>query len=257
MASTKVYKVTGFDTVIFNGIELNQVPPTLEDCRWDEIQDIVRSGRLGDYFSLDSRKNIKLTSGETITMRLVSINDGTGTYGQYYPAHTADFVSYNTLDNYLNMATWTSQLEFSKQNWKFSDVRQQLNQQVYDLLPVDVKSIIIEKRHQYVSTIDYNTYNKQICSDKIWLPTAAEMSGGSFTYSGESNEYNKRYIPLESNRSIYFAKRITSSEGHCVDFNGNFSGHNIMVATDRTNLSVHSGYSDNSRLPVAIGFRIG
>jgi hypothetical protein len=257
MASTKIYKVTGFDKVIFNGVELNQVPPTLEDCRWDEIQDIVRSGKLGDYFSLDSRKNIKLTSGETITMRLVSINDGTGSYGQYYPAHTADFVSYNTLDNYSNMARWNSQLEFSKTNWASSEVRQKLNQKVYDLLPADVKSIIVEKRHQYVSTINYNTYNKQICSDKIWLPTAAEMSGGSFSYSGETNEYNKRYIPLESNRSIYYAKRITSSEGPASDYNGNFSGLNIMVDANKTNLSGQSGYVDNSKLPVAIGFRIG
>lgn len=256
MASTKIYKVTGFDKVIFNGVELNQVPPTLEECRWDEIQDIVKSGKLGDYFSLDSRKNIVLSSGETITMRLVSINDGTGPYSQYYPANTADFVSYNTVNNYVNLVSWNSQLEFSKTNWASSEARQQLNTRIYNLLPSELRSKIIEKKHQYLSTIDYNTYNEQICSDKIWLPTAAEMNGGSFLYSGETTQYNKRYIPLESYQSIYYGKRITSSEGNCLDYNGNFSGHNIMVDANN-NLSPLGGFNDKQRLSVAIGFRIG
>lgn len=263
MASTKVYKVTGFDKVIFNGVELNQVPPTLEECRWDEIQELVKTGRLGDYFSLDSRKDIKLSSGETITMRLVSINDGTGEYGAYYPAGTADFVALNSTSNNNNSCRWyRTDTGASTTGWWDSEVRQYI-QNIYSKLPTELQSMIVEKEHIYTRSwwedlgSEYRIKTEiRFCSDKIWLPTAAEMDGGSFQF--EKAEHNKRYIPLESNRGIYFYKRITSSEKAFMYYDNNrtkFSGSNVLINNDGS-FSDYS-FNDASLLPVIIGFRIG
>lgn len=263
MASTKIYRVTGFDKVIFNGVELNQIPPTLEECRWDVIQELIKTGRLADYFSLDSRKDIKLSSGETITMRLVSINDGTGEYGTYYPAGTADFVALNSTSNKNNSSRWwNTETGTSTIGWWNSDVRYNI-QNIYSKLPTELQSMIVEKEHIYTRSwwqdlgSEYRIQTEtRLCSDKIWLPTAAEMNGGSFQY--EKAEHNKRYIPLESNRGIYYNKRITSSEEafmYYYDTSIILSGYNVLINEDGSFKNYN--FNDNTLLPVVIGFRIG
>lgn len=261
MASKKIYKFTGFDKVIFNGVELNQVPPTLEDCRWDEIQELVKTGRLGEYFSLDSRKDITLSSGETITMRLVSINDGTGEYGRYYPAGTADFVALNSTTNSINNQRWYS-MSTSTTAWWQSELRTYI-QNIFSKLPAELQSMIVEKEHIYtrswyedLGSLYQLKSETRLCSDKIWLPTAAEINGGSF--ETEKTEHNKRYIPLESNRSSYYFKRVTSSEKAIMYYsNGRFvsSGCNVVVNNDGSLSDTH--YDDDIKRPVIFGFRIG
>jgi len=248
MASTKIYKVTGFDKVIINGVEINKVPPTLEECRWDQLQDIVKSGSLGDYFSLDSRKDIKLTTGETISMRLVSINDGTGAYSQYYPANTADFVAYNSTSNYENFSSWNGSPYNNFGGWGYSNVRTKLRQ-IYNYLPVELRKIIVPKTHMYMTD---TAGNFESCTDRLWLPTAAEMNGGSSEY--ESSNLNKDYIPLKTGRSIYAGKRSTSSLEKMYLNEVGWIKHNAGFYSDGR---LVNAYNDDQNLPVIIGFRIG
>lgn len=248
MGSTKIYKVTGFDKVIINGVEINKVPSTLEECRWDQLQDIVKSGSLGDYFSLDSRKNIKLTTGETISMRLVSINDGTGAYSQFYPANTADFVAYNSTSNYENNSSWAGSPYNNFIGWKNSNVRTKLSQ-LYSALPSELKKIIVPKTHMYMAATEGNF---ESCTDRLWLPTLAEMNGGSSEF--ESSNLNKDYIPLKTGRSIYAGKRSTSSlEKTYFDGVGWITRNAGFYSDGRP----FNAYNDDQGLPVIIGFRIG
>lgn len=253
MASKKIYTFTGFDKVIFNGIELNQVPTTLEDCRWDMIQTFVKDGSLGDHFDIGDTKTIRLSSGEEITMQLVSINDGTGDYGAYYPANTADFVSLNATLSSDNMCDWADTENPYYCSWSNSKARTKLNSTIFNKLPGDLREIIVSKRHQYNRSIanpTANTYSYDYvyCEDNLWLPTLAEMRGGE--YGRETHAYNKDYTPLYNKKSFHNIRSTSSIQGYATS--------SIMVAQ---NLGFRSGtltqLANRTTYPVLIGFRIG
>lgn len=253
MASTKVYKVTGFDKVIFNGVELNQVPPTLEECRWDMIQTFVKDGSLGDHFDIGDTKTIRLSSGEEITMQLVSINDGTGDYGTYYPADTADFVSLNATLSSDNMCDWAdSESDYAYFGWHMSKTRNRLNSNVFNKLPGELREIIVPKYHQYERLIMDSinkryTYDYVYCEDNLWLPTLAEMRGGEFR--AEKPAYNKDYTPLYNKVTFHNIRSTSSVEGRYTD---RFSAQNLgFISGKLTTLANRTTY------PVLIGFRIG
>lgn len=256
MGSTKIYKVTGFDTVIFNGVELNQIPPTLEECRWDQIQALVKNGSLGEHFPLNSTKNIKLSSGETLSMHLVSINDGTGSYGRYYPANTADFVSFTATSNNDNLSKWGGTTDWAY-NWKDSDVRDKLNNNIWYKLPLNVREAIVRKTHVYHSIkyieshsgyIDRIDYYNEECSDLLWLPTLAEYTDGDFRADVSSE--NKAYLPLNNQRP--YNKRCTSTIIPAYTDYG-FLKENATFDM-YGNISASGNLHD---LPVIFGFRIG
>lgn len=255
MASTKVYKVTGFDTVIFNGVELNQIPPTLEECRWDQIQALVKSGLIGEYFSVGDTKSFKMSTGETITMQIVAINDGSGASGQYYPANTIDLVSINTTTNNSNMCKWVGTEEPASTCWTSSSARSKLNNTIINNIPDSVRNIIIPKEHEYIElNLATNYIYKRISRDYLWLPTVSEISGS--VWNGEDLAHNKHYSM--SDGYGYTNKRCTSSLLKSNVYVEPTGYENMIYNVGHSSFgSSFSRISNSNDLPVYIGFRIG
>lgn len=265
MGKKKIYKFTGFDRVIFNGIELNQIPLSIDDCRWDEIQSMIQVGNFADYYSVGDIKNIKLTTGETMQMMVTSINDGSndpGRFnGQYYPDKTVDFISVNGTSNNANLTRWRDSVRDEKMiPWTDSLTRSALNNYVFKTLPEDLQSIIIPKDHFY----DGYTYNKSTntCSltyfrsqDKLWLPTIYELGLESALAYLNPLDRNKKY-PIFNNysdRRKYYNKRCCSSLIYHLYSNSTPSYENRGI-DEVGDFSQVNGYA---RLSTLICFRIG
>ena len=84
-------------TTSFN-VTCSSIPTSLEDATWAQIQAAAQNGTLSQFASVGDTKSITF-GGYTYHMQLVSINDGTGTAGTYYPNGTADFIAVELLPN--------------------------------------------------------------------------------------------------------------------------------------------------------------
>ena len=239
----------GGATTTFN-VTVAVVPETLNDCSWDLIQELAFAGTLGDYYNEGDTKEITI-GANTITMQLASINDGTGTAGQYYPNGTADFVSVELLPDLHVMNSTATNVG----GWNGSQMRTYLNETVYPTLPNDLKSVIVEKTH--MRTAGNQSTSLVSASDKLWLPTFAECFGAVTQASyGEDSVHNKQYSIFTNNSSrikkINDSVRVWWLSTPRIDDNTLFAG----VGTDGSAAS-YTNTPANRQNGVALCFRIG
>lgn len=191
----------GKATISFN-VTVSVLPASLEDATWAQIKTATQNGTLSQFASVGDTKSTTF-GGYTYHMQLASINDGTGTAGQYYPANTADFIAVELLPNTHVMNTTNTNVG----GWNSSAMRTYLNETIYPTLPSDLKSVIIDKTHMRTAGNQSTSYVS--ASDKLWLPTEWEIFGAA-TYGGESATYNKHYsiFPDATSR---IKKRVNST----------------------------------------------
>lgn len=174
-------------------IPSGDVPVNMEDCSWAMLKSLASAGTLGNYYQIGDTKTIELTGGERVVMELVSINDGEGTAGGYYPRGTVDFISKDSM-------LTTRQMNVSNTNsggWTSCKLRTDLNDVVYGLLPQAVKDAIVEKTHKSSAGGQSTTLVEH--SDKLWLPTEWEIFGSiAFAAGTENGNVNKHYAVFDS-----------------------------------------------------------
>lgn len=172
---------------------------------WDTIQAYAQVGKLGNVANEGDTKEITV-GAETITMKLASINDGTGAAGQYYPNGTADFISVELLpDLHVMNSRFTT-----VGGWNDCEMRTYLNGTVYPTLPSDLKSVIVEKTH--MRTAGNQSTSLVSASDKLWLPTDWEIFGDYNSGRAEDAGHNNHYTIFPDNASrIKYRKAAPTS----------------------------------------------
>ena len=186
-----------------------RVGKSLENTDWDEIATITRQGRLGDIAKEGDTKEITLTTNETLTLQLASINDGTGTAGTYYPANTADFISVELMDSTHVMNSTATNVG----GWNDCEMRTYLNETVYPTLPTILKNIVVDKTH--MRTAGNQSHDLVSASDKLWLPTTYEMFGENSQYYLDDSDHNIYYSIFPDNASrIKYRKAAPTSARH-------------------------------------------
>jgi hypothetical protein len=170
------------------------VPANMEDCSWAMLKSLAAAGTLGNYYQIGDTKTIELTGGERVVMELVSINDGEGTAGGYYPRGTVDFISKDCLQTKRSMNSSST----NAGGWVSCALRTTLNTTIYKTLPQAVKDVIVEKTHKTSAGSQSTSLVEH--SDKLWLPTEYEMFG-AITYSAntENANVNKHYAVFDTN----------------------------------------------------------
>lgn len=150
---------------------------------WESLTARVKQGnfsgiRIGDY------KTIQLTTGDTVIMEVAGID-------QYYKCsdtsigHHIDFISRDTLkgNRMMNNDANNNGTENEHNPWRASDLFIEMNNTVFNTLPADLQSCIIEKRayieSRYSSTGKINDDNAAAWNNmgKLWLPTEVEVFG--------------------------------------------------------------------------------
>lgn len=236
----------GGATTTFN-VTVAVVPETLNDCSWDLIQELAFAGTLGDYYNEGDTKEITI-GANTITMQLASINDGTGTAGEYYPNGTADFISVELLPDTHSMNTTDTNVG----GWNDCNMRTYLNNTIYPTLPSDLRAVIVEKTH--MRTAGNESYSFVSASDKLWLPTSWEIFETA-TFSGESATYNKHYSIFSDTSSI-IKKRVGFTSANVWWT----SSPNVTTSTYFCSVSDSGSvdrYQTSRSFGVALCFRIG
>lgn len=222
------------------------VPETLNDCSWDLIQELAYAGTLGDYYNEGDTKEITI-GANTITMQLASINNGTGTAGQYYPNGTADFVSVELLPDLHVMNSTATNVG----GWNGSQMRTYLNETVYPTLPSDLKSVIVEKTH--MRTAGNQSTSLVSASDKLWLPTTWEVSGISSTEGADYNIYYSIFPDSNSRKKHRKSEPTSAREWWLSSPIGNNSTNFQSISTYGSN----TGENANLSRGVALCFRVG
>ena len=181
-------------TTSFN-VTCSSIPASLEDATWAQIQTAVQNGTLSQFASVGDTKTITLTTNETLTLQLASINDGTGSAGTYYPNGTADFISVELMDSTHAMNSTATNVG----GWNSCGMRTYLNETVYPTLPTDLKSVIIEKTH--MRTAGNQSTSLVSASDKLWLPTDWEVFGNTTSSRAEDADHNNHYTIFSNSAS--------------------------------------------------------
>ena len=187
-------------TVNYGEIVKVQLYSSLNEVSWADIQSLILDGKFADYFNVGATKEFTV-GGKTYTAEVVSINDGTGEAGQWYPEKTVDFITKELYETtYRYNATNTNTGGFPS-----SEVKTTLNSTIYPLLPSDLKSVITAKSHSYQAGSYSSSWSSSMVtsSDNLWLPTYYEIAGGGGQYvAGESVSNNKPYTLASKIKNI-------------------------------------------------------
>lgn len=158
----------------------------LNAMSWSEIAAIAAAGRAPCVFNVGDEKQIKLSTGEVITLVILGFcHDG------YYNAD-ADEDNYMTITfGMKNCLTTRYQMNASNTNvggWKNSKMRTSVMPTLLSQLPSDLQSVIKEV-YKRTSAGNKST-TIETTNDKLFLLSEVEVNGtGTATYNDEGAQY--------------------------------------------------------------------
>ena len=155
----------------------------LESMTWEQISNYIKAGKANRM--VGGTKSF-VYDGNTYNAKLISANDGTGDYADWYPANTADFLCNEVTPTTVRYSTT------SPSSWKQSNLRT-VSAGIYDELPSDLKAVIIGRTHKFKQQA--NSATMEEVTDNVWVPSAYEFGViASNAGAGESLDWNKRWF---------------------------------------------------------------
>ena len=164
------------------------VPSSLESATWAEISKSIEDGTFTQYAHIGDTKSFEM-NGKTYHAEVVSINDGTGDAGQWYPDKTVDFICTELYETTYQYYTEIAQVG----GFPNSELKETLVNTLYPLLPSDLKDVIVGKTHAYNSGGGTNT-----ATTNLWLPTYYEIAGATSPFVPEETSSNNKAYTLNS-----------------------------------------------------------
>jgi hypothetical protein len=147
---------------------------------WAEIANNIRTGK-GQY-AVGDEITCKLKDNTEVTFVAVATNP--------YSNNEVAFILKDCLGRHC-----FNEKNTNKGGWRDSDIRAYLNNEVYDLLPDDLKSVI------KVRTITQHLDGEELVSkDKLWLPSLTEVTGEDWAGSDSEDDVHFEYFKDEKSR---------------------------------------------------------
>ncbi len=207
------------------------VKATVEDYTWSDLSKISalisactsesEALKVAEKYNLCSAtgtldgtqtKSLRLTDGTTVNMRIVGFwqdlkSDGTGHAGISMLADSS-------------VATMAMSDSTSSADWGTSSLRTWLNGEFVELLPSEVKEVLVsvsKQTNRYTSTSE-----QEATDDKVWLISYSELVGslesGSYRYDSYNPEGSQ--YQLFSNQGVSWseANTLMSVGGDCVNW---------------------------------------
>ena len=159
-----------------NGIRIKN----LNNFSWDKIDAIGADGYAREAFGIGAQKNVSLKNGENITLRIIGFYHDKDEGGDLIPI-SWEMVGVMRKEYYMNKGC------ANKGGWRDSDMRKYLNEEIYHLLPDDLKKVLkpAAKKNRISDTEDI-----VITVDKLWLKSEQELHGRKiYSYGGEGRQY--------------------------------------------------------------------
>lgn len=229
---------------------------------WEWIQSRVDMRSFRGMFPADYIP-ITMSDGEVVIPQIAGIDTYYKTMDYVVPYHI-DFISKDCL---IQKAQWnTTNINNGTSSntvpYSVSNIKTHLNTTVYNKLPDDVKSAIVEKEN--LLEIRYNENGVLVDSNgidfvymgKLWLPTEYEIFGSiAYGTKGISGGQCVRY-PLFSNKNEYIVKRSGNNGSRSNWWLGTvYSGNGVdSCIVSYTGYPHHRSTSESNGVPVC--FRI-
>ena len=181
-------------------------PVSFENDSWETIGCNVRAGNTSKY-NVGDEKNVEISTMGTYKVRVVNNSipaecTTTGIYSQSACGFVVEFV-----DNISNHSMRNTE-NYNNSGWKVSDMRDYVNNDIYNLLPNDLKEQIITT--PIISGTGYHDSIRYVSTvDKLYLLDAKELWGNDSDMMNVAKIYNRQmdYYQLKevSNTNTTFA----------------------------------------------------
>ena len=149
----------------------------LERSSWSDIAEIVSSGYAYRLFDIGDSISFKLVDGTDVAFEVAALNP--------YGKNAVVLVMKNCLpdDHCMNKQNTYG----NNGGWKNCEMRRYLNEDVFNLLPEELRSVISARTITQV--IDGKEY---VSEDRLWLPSQTEM----FEQYSEESDVGDVHFPL-------------------------------------------------------------
>ena len=157
----------------FQGADENLLPAkgtALEDCTWEQISAISKTGKADEYFNIGDCKTITLTTGVTFEMQIVAFNEEKNSNNVY---SGITWLSKQVLES----RKMTNTLQEYGWSWGDSDLRKYMRDELYYTLPEEVRNSIMVV---YKGSVDYSDQTVYL-DENIWIPSTGELKSWSVT----------------------------------------------------------------------------
>lgn len=127
--------------------------------------------------------------------------------------------------------------------WAECDCREFLNNTIYEQIPENVRNRILEVNKTFLSLVKHPTYTALetlTSSDKLWIPSAREILGGS-GYEDSGIDYSDFFTDSSVRKkakgltSNFAAWRVRSSNApniySCISYNGSIASENAVPSS--------------------------
>lgn len=138
-----------------------------DDMTWQKIAEKVRAGEAHEFFSLGDEISCELKDGRRVIFEVAAFNP--------YPtgSNTIALVMKDCIEDAREM---NSKLNYEG-GWKYCQMRKYLNEDLYELLPDDLKAVIKTRKIAQYLDGSKDEYEPVVSEDKLWLLSAKEAFG--------------------------------------------------------------------------------
>ena len=217
----------------------------LESMTWKQVSNFIKAGKANKV--VGGTKSF-VYNGNTYHAKLISVNDGTGAYAEWYPSNTADFLCNEVIPSTAQYSTT------SPSSWKQSNLRT-VSAGIYDELPSDLKAVIIGRTHKFKQQANSDTMEE--VTDNVWVPSAYEFGVRTANAgSGESLDWNKQWFETGQSPALVDASDTSVTRAYWTSsiFDSGATKATYLGAGGR-NKSYTGIVSNQNYVPIA--FRLG
>lgn len=177
---------------------------------WAQINEAANAGSAASYFAIGDEKSITLTSGVTLTLKIIGLNKDAKTAGGN-AGITFFLKGLMPSDRRMVSSAVIS-------SWNSSEMRSWLNSDLYNSLPSDLKSVV--KQVNKLSATNNGLGTITSTADYVFLLSYQELFGNTtYGYPGEGTQYpiftsNASRIKLYPNSSAgqWYTRSVVPSQ---------------------------------------------
>lgn len=156
----------------------------LKNDSWATISQIAKGGNAESYYALGDEKEITLTTGEVLTLRIIGFNHDVLSDGAGFAGIT--FETKHLMSAKMNM----NKNDTNKDGWRGCAMRTRLQPggSIYNVLPQDLRNVI--RPVNKVTSVGYAVNALETTSDYAFLLSEVEIFGNnSYSVKGEGKRY--------------------------------------------------------------------
>ena len=193
------------------GGNANNNPVSFETDSWKTIQNAVKSNNTSAY-SIGDTKTIDLGDFGVHTVRVANksnpsecSNSGFSQTGCGFVVEFEDIITTHVMNPFNNNGTVNG--DGNKGGWEYSSARQYLNNEIYNSLPTELKSVIIDTF--VVSGYGARDNANFLTTDKLYYLSRVEVDGKSSSSYATDSPYSHQldfYLNYGTNASVAVKK---------------------------------------------------